>query len=158
VSTKNDEFPLDDIDRQIVRMLQKNGRMPNTEIGRALGLTETTIRKRVNRLLDEDYINIVAVPTPRVPATRLSALIGVSVRLGTLDAVAKKLAAAPEVRYLSLTTGRYDMIAEAFFPGTEQLLDFVSGRMAQVEGVVNVETSLVLRIEKFGYEWDLTGL
>jgi Lrp/AsnC family transcriptional regulator for asnA, asnC and gidA len=154
----NEDFPLDDVDRNIIRMLQRNGRTPNTEMGRALGLTETTIRKRVTRLLEEDYINIVAVPTPRVPATRLSALIGVSVRLGTLDSVAAKLAAAPEVRYLSLTTGRYDMIAEAFFAGNEQLLDFVSQRMATMDGVTNVETSLVLRIEKFGYEWDLTGL
>lgn len=153
-----EDFPLDDVDRNIIRMLQRNGRTPNTEIARALELTETTIRKRVNRLLEEDYINIVAVPTPRVPATRLSALIGVSVRLGTLDEVAAALAAAPEVRYLSITTGRYDMIAEAFFPGTEQLLSFVSERMAKMDGVVNVETSLVMRIEKFGYEWDLTGL
>jgi Lrp/AsnC family transcriptional regulator for asnA, asnC and gidA len=154
----DDDFPLDDIDRNIIKILQKDGRTPNTHIGRTLGLTETTIRTRITRLIDEDYITIVAVPTPRVPATRLSALIGVSVRLGTVDHVAAELAKAPQVRYLSLTAGRYDMIAEGFFPGTEQLLAFVSDHMATIDGVLDVETSLVMRIEKFGYEWDLSGL
>lgn len=150
------KIPIDETDRKIIRILQKNGRTTNTEIARALGLTETTIRKRIAALLDEDFINIVAVPTPRAPgAATMSAIIGVSVKLGDLDAVSKELAQAPEVRYLGLTTGRYDMIVEAFFTNTEHVLEFVSGRLGSLPGVTGVETSLVLRIEKFSYEWDL---
>ncbi len=85
----------------------------------------------------------------------MSALIGVSVKLGELNAVSKQLAQAPEVRYLGLTTGRYDLILEAFFTSTEHLLDFVSDPIGRISGVTSVETSLVLRIEKLSYEWDL---
>ena len=50
---------LDDLDRGIIQMLQRNARMPNTEIARALSVTETTIRNRVSRLVDEELIEIV---------------------------------------------------------------------------------------------------
>src|SRR5215207_6162305 len=129
MAVQKDSGPLDATDREILRVLQRNGRKSNTEIGRALGLTETTIRKRIARLVDEDLVNIVAVPTPRAVGSTLSAIIGVSVELTELDRVSQTLAKAPEVRYLGLSTGRYDIILEAFFSDSEHLLAFVSQRL-----------------------------
>jgi Lrp/AsnC family transcriptional regulator for asnA, asnC and gidA len=146
---------LDATDREIVRLLQRNGRSSNTEIGRALGLTETTIRKRIARLLDEGLVNIVAVPTPRAVGTTMSAIIGVSVDLGQLGSVSETIAALPEVRYLGISTGRYDLIVEAFFSDTEHLLTFVSERLGTLPQVTGVETSIILRVDKFSYEWEL---
>jgi len=54
--------PVDEIDRAIIRLLQRDGRSSNTEIGRALDLTEATIRKRIGRLVSDNLVNIVAVP------------------------------------------------------------------------------------------------
>ena len=147
--------PLDATDREIIRLLQRNGRTSNTEIGRALGLTETTIRKRIARLLDEGFVNIVAVPTPKAVGTTMSAIIGVSVDLGALDTASRTLAALPEVRYLGISTGRYDVILEAFFTDTEHLLSFVSERLGTLPEVTGVETSIILRVDKFSYEWEL---
>jgi len=152
---QKDTSPLDAIDREIVRVLQRNGRTSNTEIGRALGLTETTIRKRIARLVDDGLVNIVAVPTPEAVGTTLSAIIGVSVNLGELDAVSKTLSASPEVRYLGVSTGRYDLILEAFFSDSEHLLSFVSERLGGIPSVTRVETSIILRVDKFSYEWEL---
>lgn len=152
---KDGSSPLDATDREIVRMLQKNGRTPNTEIGRALDLTETTIRKRIARLIEEDLVNIVAVPTPRAVGMTTSAIIGVSVQLGNLDMVSRKLSSYSEVRYLGLSTGRYDIIIEAFFNDTEHLLSFVSDKLGALPEVSSVETSIILRIDKFSYEWEL---
>jgi Lrp/AsnC family transcriptional regulator for asnA, asnC and gidA len=151
----SDSSPLDAIDRDVVRILQKNGRTPNTEIGRQLGLTETTIRKRIARLLEDGLLNIVAVPTPRATGWTTSAIIGVSVRLGDLNTASKELASCPEVRYLGLSTGRYDLILEAFFADSEHLLEFVSDRLGSLAGVTSVETSIILRVDKFSYEWEL---
>jgi Lrp/AsnC family transcriptional regulator for asnA, asnC and gidA len=155
VAVQKDSGPLDATDREILRVLQRNGRKSNTEIGRALGLTETTIRKRIARLVDEDLVNIVAVPTPRAVGSTLSAISGVSVELTELDRVSQTLAKAPEVRYLGLSTGRYDIILEAFFSDSEHLLAFVSQRLGALPGVSGVETSIVLRVDKFSYEWEL---
>jgi Lrp/AsnC family transcriptional regulator for asnA, asnC and gidA len=146
---------VDSIDREIIRLLQRNGRTSNTEIGRALGLTETTIRKRIARLLDEGLVTIVAVPSPRAVGTTMSAIIGVSVDLRQIDSASKTLASLAEVRYLGLSTGRYDIILEAFFTDTEHLLTFVSERLGTLPEVTGIETSIILRVDKFSYEWEL---
>ncbi len=52
---------IDDFDSQIIHLLKQNGRMPNTEIGKRLNLSDTAIRKRIKRLVDNEIIQIVAV-------------------------------------------------------------------------------------------------
>src|SRR4051795_10203797 len=99
---------IDQIDREIVRVLQRDGRTSNTEIGRALGLTETTIRKRIGRLVGDGLVNIVAVPTPAAVGMTPSAIIGISVQLDSLHEVSDRLVACREVRYVGLSTGPYD--------------------------------------------------
>lgn len=146
---------VDEIDRAIIRILQRDGRASNTQIGRELGLTEAAIRKRMGRLLAEDLVNVVAVPTPRAVGLTLSAIIGVSVQLGRLDAVVEQLVPYPEVRYVGVSTGRYDVILESFFLNQEHLLEFVSKKLGSLDGVTGVETSLILRVAKFSYEWEI---
>src|SRR5512132_555781 len=102
--------PVDEVDREIIRLLQRDGRTSNTDIARALDVTETTIRKRIARLIDEELVNVVAVPTPRAVGMTLSAIIGISVQLPSLQAVSERLVAYPEVRYVGVATGRYDII------------------------------------------------
>lgn len=147
--------PIDDVDREIIRILQRNGRTSNTEIGRALGLTETTIRKRIARLLAEELVNIVAVPTPRAVGVTLSAILGISCELSALERVAEQLVARPEVRYLGISTGRYDIMIEAFFTDQRHLLEFSSRTLGSIDGVTDVETSLILEVAKFSYEWEI---
>lgn len=146
---------VDEVDRQIIRLLQRNGRTSNTDIARALDVTETTIRKRIARLLDQDLVNIVAVPTPRAVGMTMSAIIGISVQLPSLQAVSERLVAYPEVRYAGVATGRYDVIVEAFFNDEAHLLDFVSKKLGALKGVTGAETSLILKVAKFSYEWEI---
>jgi Lrp/AsnC family transcriptional regulator, regulator for asnA, asnC and gidA len=146
---------VDEIDRDIIRLLQHDGRSSNTEIGRALRLTETTIRKRISRLVGEGLVNIVAVPTPEAVGMTTSAIIGISVQLVDLHAVSDRLVACPEVRYVGLSTGRYDVIVEAFFDDHEHLLEFISTKLGATPGVTSVETSLILKVAKFSYEWEI---
>jgi len=147
--------PVDDVDREIIRLLQRDGRSSNTEIGRALGLTETTIRKRIARLVSEDLVSVVAVPTPKAVGLTTSAIIGISVQLQAIHSVSEQLVAQPEVRYVGVSTGRYDLIVEAFFSDHEHLLDFVSTTLGGMSGIVTVETSLILKVAKFSYEWEI---
>ncbi|HEY2771691.1 MAG TPA: Lrp/AsnC family transcriptional regulator [Solirubrobacteraceae bacterium] len=146
---------LDEVDRAIIKQLQHDGRASNTEIGRELGLTEATIRKRVNRLVGEGLISIVAVPTPDAVGMTTSAIIGISVQLQQLHAVSDQLVSLPEVRYVGASTGRYDLIVEAFFSDHEHLLSFVSERLGSMSGVTDIETSLILKVAKFSYEWEI---
>lgn len=146
---------LDQIDRRIIGILQINGRTSNREIGRVLDVSEATIRNRVMRLVDDGLINIVAVPTPKAIGLSMSAIIGVSVEMRRLDEVVATVVDYGEVRYLGLATGRHDMIIEAFFENQDHMLHFVTKKLGQLEGVVNVDTSVILQVAKFSYEWEI---
>jgi Lrp/AsnC family transcriptional regulator, regulator for asnA, asnC and gidA len=146
---------LDETDQRIVKILQADGRRPNTEIARELHLSETTIRKRIAQLVSQGLINIVAVPTPRAVGMNLSAIIGISVMLPQLRAVSEELKRQREVRYVGVSTGRYDIIVEAFFFNQGHFLDFISSRLGKMDGITGLETSVILEVVKFSYEWEI---
>ena len=146
---------VDELDRSIIRILQRNGRTSNTEVARALDVTETTVRKRIARLIEEDLVNVGAIPTPAAVGMTMSAILGISVQLPHLHDVADRMVAYPEVRYVGMSTGRYDVIVEAFFHDQEHLLEFVSKHLGGLPGVTGVETSLILKVAKFSYEWEI---
>ena len=147
---------LDEIDRRVIKILQVDGRRPNTEIARELKVSETTIRKRVAQLVSRGLINIVAVPTPRAAGMNLSAIIGISVTLPKLKEISEELKSLREVRYVGLSTGRYDIIVEAFFFDQQHFLDFISSRLSRMDGITSLETSMILDIVKFSYEWEIS--
>lgn len=146
---------LDEVDRRIVAILQEDGRTSNREIGRNLNISEATVRNRISRLLSEDLINIVAVPTPRAVGMTMSAIIGISVSLRQIEDVVSELLTKPEVRYVGMATGRYEVIIEAFFHDQEHLLEFITKDLGHMDGVTRVESSLILRVAKFSYEWEI---
>jgi Lrp/AsnC family transcriptional regulator, regulator for asnA, asnC and gidA len=155
-SARNRARQVDDLDRKIIKMLQADGRLSNTEIARSLDITETTVRKRIARLLDERLINIVAVPTPEATGMTLSAIMGVSVELTAIRDVADTIRTYPEVRYVGMSSGRYDLIVEAFFVDQEHLLEFVTGKLGKLSGITGLETSIILKVVKFSYEWEIS--
>jgi len=145
----------DELDRKIIKMLQLNGRLSNTEVARALEITETTVRKRIASLLDDRMMTIVAVPTPEAAGMNLSAIMGVSVDLKSIHRVADTIRTYPQVRYVGLAAGRYDLVVEAFFTNQEDLLEFVTDRLGALPGITNLETSIILKVVKFSYEWEI---
>jgi Lrp/AsnC family transcriptional regulator for asnA, asnC and gidA len=146
---------IDETDREILRVLQVDGRTSNTEIARRLGVTETTVRKRLAAMIEGDLVHILAVPTPRLAGLTVSAIMGISVQLRSLDKVAAALVQRPEVRYCGVSAGRYDLILEAFFTDHEHVVSFSTDVLGPMEGITDVETSLILKIEKFSYEWQI---
>lgn len=146
---------VDALDRSIIKMLQSNGRLGNSEIARALDTTETTVRKRIAWLIDERLMSIVAVPTPEAAGAQLSAIIGISVALPALHEVAEALRTYPEIRYVGMSAGRYDVMVEAFFSDQEHMLDFVTDKLGSLTGITDVETSIILKVIKFSYEWEI---
>lgn len=154
-STTGPSRLIDELDRGIIRMLQTNGRMSNTEVARALDVTETTVRKRIAHLLDEGLMSIVAVPSPAAAGMTMSAILGVSVDLTSIHDVAETIRTYQEVRYVGLSVGRYELIIEAFFADHEHLLGFITDKLGNLPGITNLETSVILQVAKFSYEWEI---
>jgi Lrp/AsnC family transcriptional regulator for asnA, asnC and gidA len=155
ITTAPDTSPLDELDRKIVRLLHRNGRASNTEIARELDVSEATVRKRVARLIDEELIMVTAVPTPAGIGATTAVLIGISVRLDRLEETSDRLVKHPSVRYVAHSTGRYDLMIEAFFRDVEHLASFIANDLGSDPGITQVETSLILKVAKLVYEWEL---
>jgi Lrp/AsnC family transcriptional regulator for asnA, asnC and gidA len=100
-------------------------------------------------------MNIVAVPTPEAAGMDLSAIIGISVDLTAMHAVGDVLRTYPEVRYVGMSAGRYDIMVEAFFADQEHLLEFVTDKLGSLPGITGLETSIILKVVKFSYEWEI---
>ncbi len=144
---------LDQIDRGIVALLQQNGRMANLEIARQLGVAEATVRKRMERLLDEGIIRVRAVVSPTAVGYPIRILVGIRAELSRLQEVARQAAAIPQVRSVSLTTGSYDLVLEAALPSSGSLEPFLIGKVAAIPGVLHSETFQVLRTIKEAADW-----
>lgn len=146
---------LDDLDREVVAQLQENGRRSNVAIARALRVTETTVRHRIERLISSGFIRITAVIDPRKTAYQIDAIIWAELERGQALETAARLAEFPNVVYVGLTTGRYDVLVEALFKTDEELFNFLTKKLSRAMGIVRSETYHVLRTVKINYDWKM---
>lgn len=144
---------VDQLDRDIITLLQKDGRMPTVAMGRTLGVSETTIRKRLDRLQELDIIRVGATVEPFALGYRTMALVGLEVELPHVQDVARALAAMQETRYVALSTGQYDVIIEVVLRTDQELLAFLTEHVANVPHVRRMETFLTPEIMKFSDQW-----
>jgi Lrp/AsnC family transcriptional regulator, regulator for asnA, asnC and gidA len=145
----------DKTDRSIIGCLREDGRMSHADIARRLGAAEATVRRRLQRMQTSGMLRVVPVVDPDSVGMQTSLFLGVKVEAGSWEAVAKAVAALPEVRYVAVTTGSFDLLVEAFVAHREHLAEFVLDAIGGVPGVVSTETMTVLRVAKFVYEWEV---
>lgn len=143
---------LDDVDKRIIEELQLDGRKPYTQLAPLVGLSEAAVRQRVQRLVDSGVMQIVAVTDPRVMGFSRQAMIGLKVARDTRS-VADAVAELPEVEYVVLTAGAFDLLVEVVVEDDERLLELLNERIRGIDGVRDTETFLYLRIHKETYQW-----
>ena len=139
---------MDELDRKIVAILEENGRASNASVARQLGVSEGTVRRRLNRLIREGYIRVLAIPDPQRLGYETEAIIGIQADPGQLDAVAEELAQMRETLWVATTTGAFDIFAWVVLPGSEQLADFLKNRVGTIPGVRRTETFVSLGVKK----------
>jgi Lrp/AsnC family transcriptional regulator for asnA, asnC and gidA len=144
--------PLDDVSRRIIEQLQQNGRRSYAAIGKEVGLSEAAVRQRVQKLVESGVMQVVAVTDPLQLGFARQAMIGIRVT-GALEPVAEALAAFDEVDYVVVTAGAFDILAEVVCQSDEQLLDLLSQRIRQLDGVQSTESFVYLKLLKQTYSW-----
>jgi Lrp/AsnC family transcriptional regulator for asnA, asnC and gidA len=149
---------LDPTDLAILRLLRDDGRMATREIARRLGIAESQTRRRVSRLLDERHVYVTVLTEPASVGLLLSAMILINVQMDKADEVTAALAACPEVRYVAVVAGNYDLIVEACFYSRAHLAEFLTRRVAAMAGVISTSTNIVLKIAKLSYEWEIPDI
>jgi len=143
---------MDRTDRQIIELLRQNGRHSNVEIARQLGVSEGTIRKRVERLLADGSFRIVGLADPAASghSTRIIFLLTVTLSQG--QEVAQQLSALPEALSVYVLTGGYDILMAAVFQSDQHLLDF-NAQLSAISGIVTSNICHVPQIIKDRTEW-----
>lgn len=143
---------LDESDKAIVELLQRDGRMPYTRIAAVVGLSEAAVRQRVQRLIDGNVVQIVAVTDPLRLGFHRQAMVGVKTE-GDIAAVADTLAAIPEVDYVVFVSGSYDLLFEIVCESDEHLLTILNDKVRTIPGVRTTDTYTYLRLQKQTYAW-----
>jgi Lrp/AsnC family transcriptional regulator for asnA, asnC and gidA len=149
---------LDSVDRKMVTLLQKDGRMPTVAMAKALGISETTARSRLKRLIKEEVIKVVAVSNPIKLGFDIIGNIKLSIDLKKTDAILGALKAIDALIYVALTTGGNDIDIEFIAGSLAEFKTLIFERISQIDGVNSVETSLIVEIVKdkadYGTAWD----
>jgi Lrp/AsnC family transcriptional regulator for asnA, asnC and gidA len=143
---------LDDVNKAIIEQLQEDGRRSYAAMAQAVGLSEAAVRQRVQRLLDAGIMQIVAVTDPLRVGFKRQAMIGVRVSGDTRE-VAEVLAALPEVDYVVISAGSYDLLLELVAEDDEHLISLVNDHIRALPQVRETETFVYLRLVKQTYTW-----
>lgn len=141
---------MDVLDTKIIGILQKDGRASNAGIARKVGVSEGTVRRRLKRLVQEEYVRVVAIPDPSKMGYDSEALIGVQVDPDKVDQVSEGLTALDEVSWVTVTTGSYDIFAWATLQSAEALGIFLRTKVGTIPGVHRTETFVNLSNRKRG--------
>ncbi len=144
---------ISELDKRIIEHLQQDGRRPFTQIATELGVSEAAVRARTNRLVERGILQIVGVTDPLKLGFHQQAMIGIRCERDRLIDVADAVAAFPEVDYVVITAGTYDLLIETVCEDNEALLNFLTGRLRRIEGVRDTETFVYLRMVKQTYQW-----
>lgn len=149
---KNPLPRIDDIDKAIITELQKDGRRSYTAIGTTVKLSEAAVRQRVQRLIDDGTMQIVAVTDPIRLGFKRMAMIAIRAD-GDLTLLADTLGRVPEVAYVVISGGSYDLLCEVVCEDDDHLIDVLNGAIRSLPEVREIETFMYLRLQKESYAW-----
>jgi Lrp/AsnC family transcriptional regulator for asnA, asnC and gidA len=144
---------VDRTDRAIINHLQYDGRMSFTDIAAELSISEGAVRRRVKRLVQDGVLQIVGIAEPQFLGWNAAGMIGVAVQAGRVDAVANQIAQFPEVSYLFMASGGFDLFAEVYCKDMDHFVSFLNQKLQKVPGVQRTETFMILKMYKLSYRW-----
>ena len=139
---------MDELDKNIIQVLQSDGRTSHADIARHLQISEGTIRRRLAALIKNQIIHVTALIDPAQLGYKTSAFIGIQVEPARVEAVADELAALSESEHVVITTGSYDIFMFVNLMTSEDLAKFLHTRVGLIQGVRHTETFVSLLAKK----------
>lgn len=155
-STPNTIAVLDEIDQDIINLLRTDGRISFTEVGKRLNIPEATARYRVQRLLQSGIVQVIAWPNPEKLGTPHVVIVSLIVENSQIDSIAKALEQMVEVRFVAITTGHYDIIADVFFGNYTEVTAFFE-KMKRIPGIIQHDSHFILKLLKAEYKYTLSS-
>jgi Lrp/AsnC family transcriptional regulator for asnA, asnC and gidA len=142
---------IDQTSRQIITLLQRDGRCPNTVIARTLGISEAAVRARIQALTASGVLQIIGLTDPGNMGFGVMAMIGVQAS-NDLHRIAELVSTWPETTYVVISAGSYDMLIELVCTDNNDLLRVVE-RLRAVDGVRSTQSFIYISRHKLNYAW-----
>lgn len=144
---------VDDLDLRLIRCLQEDPRAAYAKIARAVNVSETTVRRRVEGLLASRAITLAMLPDLYTLGYRASAMVGVTADLVRVMAIAEEIRSFPEVTMVALILGRYDILFFVAERSLDDLTRFMTEQIAPIAGIRSTETLVAPRVLKVLGDW-----
>jgi len=144
---------IDAVDCRMIELLQKDGRISNTEIAKTIGISEATVRTRLQRLIQEEYIQIVAVSNPLKLGFEVVGTIRIHVDIKKMDRIIRELKTIKALWHIVQTTGGTGIDTEFVLKSLDELRDLILEKINRIDGVLRTETTLFLNYIKRQYDW-----
>ncbi len=141
---------LDEIDFNIIRELQADGRRSLREVGRNLGIAEATVRMRLKRLQDDEVLQILAFADPTKLGQSQMALIFVTTAPDMHDHAVEELQKWVEVSYLSTTLGDADICVQVVCADQAALWE-IRQKVRAIDGVIAVQILNEVQVHKIRF-------
>jgi Lrp/AsnC family transcriptional regulator, regulator for asnA, asnC and gidA len=135
---------IDEIDQKLIELLMSDSRQSSRVLADKLGIDGSTVRRRVKKLAENGVMIYSVLPNPDVLGFPVRAIIALNVDPKKIKEIIKILTNQKEIKWVSPTTGRYDIILFAWFNSNEAIYDFIEGTVGNIEGVRNAETFICL--------------
>jgi Lrp/AsnC family transcriptional regulator for asnA, asnC and gidA len=142
-------YQLDNFDHQILEVLAGDARLSNRKIAQALGVTEGTIRGRLKRLQEENYLRFTAITALSYLGNPLLVFIGVTAEQGRVKEVAQAIAEMGGIRSVIITLGRFNIHVVGMYGTLDEVLNVANNAILALPGVRHVETSISVKQLKY---------
>ena len=142
-------YQLDAFDHQILEVLSGDARLSNRKIAQSLGVTEGTIRGRLKRLQEENYLRFTAITALSYLGNPLLIFIGVTAEQSRVKEVAQAIAEMDGIRSVIITLGRFNIHVVGMYGSLDEVLNIANNAILAVPGVRHVETSISVKQLKY---------
>ena len=145
---------IDEIDLRILDALQVNARTSFVRLAQSLGVSDTTVRARIDRLVRHFGVRFVVDIDPK-ELGMLYFYLGVRVQGPAMTRAVDRMGELPEIIFLGRTVGGYDLLAEMVCRDNSHMVRMLD-QIRSISGVTQVDTYTVLTVEK--ENWRFAGL
>jgi DNA-binding Lrp family transcriptional regulator len=139
---------LQDSDWPLVQALAEDGRAAYRQLAVRTHWHESTVRRRVEELIASGVLSFDVDLDTEAVGIRSPALLWISVLPGKLDQVGRALARHREVPFVAATTGSTNLLAALLCQDDQSLYEYMSVKIAALDGITHIETSPVMRAIK----------
>jgi Lrp/AsnC family transcriptional regulator, regulator for asnA, asnC and gidA len=139
---------IDALDEQIIKLLEQDARQSSRALAKHLNVSPITIRRRINSLVEKKIIDFKSISNPMRLGYTIVVVIALDVNQENVDMVAQVLSDKDNVEWVSIVTGRFDIMAMARFKSMEEFYTFNKNNLSEIIGIKDSETFVCTKVKK----------